>query len=108
LIFKVIAYDAVNHGNSSHHPDMSYPDLADDLVTLMDKFELEQSLLIGRFHYFLKINKYKKQNSKYYTGFPEKKANVAQKHHVNLCHSTTRYKVLYSNAYTMIVNHCQI
>lgn len=44
---KVITYDAVNHGTSSHHPEMSYIDMAHDLVNLMKKLKLKKSLLIG-------------------------------------------------------------
>jgi len=44
---KVIAYDAVNHGRSSHHHSMSYEDMAKDLVTLLDQLEIDKAITIG-------------------------------------------------------------
>ena len=43
----MIAYDAVNHGSSTHHPEMSYINMAHDLINLMEKLKIEKSLLIG-------------------------------------------------------------
>ena len=45
--FQVVTYDQVNHGNSSHHPSMSYGDLANDLVSLMDILDIPKAILIG-------------------------------------------------------------
>jgi len=44
---RVIAVDAVNHGLSSHHPDMSYHDMAEDLINFLDSLDIERSLLVG-------------------------------------------------------------
>jgi len=43
----VITYDAVNHGLSAHHQDMSYIDMAEDLLSLMDRLHVEQTTIIG-------------------------------------------------------------
>ena len=44
---KVLTVDAVNHGESSHHPHMSFIDMADDLIALIDRLEMETPLLVG-------------------------------------------------------------
>lgn len=44
---RVITVDLRNHGHSPHHPDMHYSDMADDLISLMDRLGLEQPILAG-------------------------------------------------------------
>lgn len=44
---KVICYDAVNHGCSDSHDDMSYKDMALDLVILLEKLNLNKFSCIG-------------------------------------------------------------
>ncbi|XP_057294793.1 protein ABHD11-like isoform X3 [Hydractinia symbiolongicarpus] len=44
---KVITYDCVNHGDSSHHDEMSYNDLAHDLIALLNQLDISKVLLIG-------------------------------------------------------------
>lgn len=43
----VISYDAVNHGVSGQHPDMSYIDMSKDLVNLMNQLDVQRSIIIG-------------------------------------------------------------
>ena len=48
LIYEqVICYDAVNHGCSDSHDDMSYKDMALDLVILLEKLNLNKFSCIG-------------------------------------------------------------
>ena len=44
---KVVTYDAVNHGLSSHDENMSYHHMSYDLVNLLDRLEIEKTVLIG-------------------------------------------------------------
>lgn len=44
---QVIAVDARNHGDSPHSSDMSYKDMADDIIHLMQDLGLEKALLVG-------------------------------------------------------------
>lgn len=41
---KVISYDAVNHGGSPHHNNMSYHDMAIDLVELLEKLNISKQV----------------------------------------------------------------
>lgn len=43
----VIAVDLRNHGRSSHQPDHSYPDMAEDLLRLLDSLSIERVVLLG-------------------------------------------------------------
>lgn len=45
--FHVLALDARNHGQSPRAPSMGYPDMAADVIRLMDRFHLEQAALVG-------------------------------------------------------------
>lgn len=45
--YEVILPDLRNHGSSPHHPDMSYPAQAADLLALLDRLELPQALVLG-------------------------------------------------------------
>ncbi|XP_014481201.1 PREDICTED: alpha/beta hydrolase domain-containing protein 11-like isoform X2 [Dinoponera quadriceps] len=44
---KVIAVDARNHGDSPHTSDMSYKDMAEDVIQLMQDLGLDKALLVG-------------------------------------------------------------
>ncbi|XP_032668342.1 protein ABHD11-like isoform X2 [Odontomachus brunneus] len=44
---SVIAVDARNHGDSPHTSDMSYKDMAEDIIHLMHDLGLEKALLVG-------------------------------------------------------------
>lgn len=44
----MISYDAVNHGVSGQHPDMSYIDMSKDLVNLMNQLDVQRSIIIGK------------------------------------------------------------
>jgi len=43
---KIIAYDAVNHGTSSQHKSMSYHNMALDLVTILEKLDINKETII--------------------------------------------------------------
>lgn len=45
--YKVITVDLRNHGDSDHAPDMSFIEMADDIVTLIDECGLQKATLIG-------------------------------------------------------------
>lgn len=45
--FRVILVDLRNHGRSPHHPDMSYPAQAADVLALLDRLDIDQALLLG-------------------------------------------------------------
>jgi len=45
--FRVILPDLRNHGRSPHHPDMSYPAQAADLLALLDRLDIDQALVLG-------------------------------------------------------------
>jgi esterase len=45
--YRVLLPDLRNHGRSPHHPDMSYPAMAADLMRLLDREGLGQALLLG-------------------------------------------------------------
>lgn len=45
--FDVISVDVRNHGASFHRESMSYPEMADDILALMDALGLAQATLIG-------------------------------------------------------------
>lgn len=45
--FRVILPDLRNHGRSAHDDDVSYPSMADDVLSLMDKLGCEQVDLLG-------------------------------------------------------------
>ena len=45
--YRVVAYDARGHGASAPAPAYAYPDLAADLVTLLDALGLERAVLAG-------------------------------------------------------------
>lgn len=53
FLSQVVTYDAVNHGKSSHHAQMTYHDLAADLFHLMDQLEIPKAILIGEHPFFL-------------------------------------------------------
>lgn len=42
---KIIVYDAVNHGTSSHHESMSYHNMALDLVTILEKLDINKETI---------------------------------------------------------------
>lgn len=44
---RVLTPDLRNHGRSPHSPIMDYPNLAADLVTLLDRHGIDQAALIG-------------------------------------------------------------
>lgn len=44
---KVICFDAVNHGNSSSHSEMTYKDMALDLVILLEQLSIPKVSCIG-------------------------------------------------------------
>jgi len=43
----LVTPDLRNHGRSPHRDDMSYPDMAADLLALMDEMDLESPYLVG-------------------------------------------------------------
>ncbi len=45
--FEVILVDMRNHGQSPHSPEHSYPDLASDLLELINEFHLVNPAIIG-------------------------------------------------------------
>ena len=45
--FQVWTLDARNHGNSPHTRTMGYQEMAEDVVSFMDKHELENVILLG-------------------------------------------------------------
>ncbi len=45
--YKTIVVDQRNHGRSPHHPVMDYPSMAEDLVALMARLEIERTHLLG-------------------------------------------------------------
>ncbi len=47
LNYKVITFDARNHGKSFHHPDASYDAMAHDLKNLMEYLNIESSIVVG-------------------------------------------------------------
>ncbi|KAL8624688.1 hypothetical protein ACOMHN_038234 [Nucella lapillus] len=44
---QVVTLDARNHGDSEHAPVMDYLTMRDDLLGVMDKLKVEQSILVG-------------------------------------------------------------
>jgi pimeloyl-ACP methyl ester carboxylesterase len=44
---RVIAYDARGHGRSSAAPSYAYAELAEDLLAVLDAFEVERAVLAG-------------------------------------------------------------
>ena len=44
---RVLSPDLRNHGRSPHHPDMSYPAMAEDLAALLDREGLERATVVG-------------------------------------------------------------
>ncbi|XP_076435074.1 sn-1-specific diacylglycerol lipase ABHD11-like isoform X2 [Babylonia areolata] len=47
MLLTVVTLDARNHGDSEHTPIMDYLTMRDDLLGVMDKLKVEQSILIG-------------------------------------------------------------
>ncbi len=45
--YQVLRVDVPNHGNSPHWQAMSYPDLAQAMVELLDELEIEQAHFVG-------------------------------------------------------------
>jgi len=45
--YKVITFDARNHGKSFHHPDASYQAMAHDLKTLMENLNTKSAIIVG-------------------------------------------------------------
>jgi len=45
--YRVINVDLRNHGHSPHGPGLSYTDMADDILRLMDKLGIERARLMG-------------------------------------------------------------
>ncbi len=45
--FRLILPDLRNHGRSPHHAVMDYPAMADDLLALLDRLELDSACLLG-------------------------------------------------------------
>lgn len=45
--YKVVSADLRNHGESGHTDSMTYPEMADDVLQLMDQLSIEQVSLIG-------------------------------------------------------------
>lgn len=43
----IITVDARNHGDSPHSPTHTYPDLAEDIVALLKKLQIEKAALMG-------------------------------------------------------------
>ena len=46
--FNLILPDLRNHGNSKHLNSMSYNDMTDDIIQLMDHLNIEKSHFIGQ------------------------------------------------------------
>lgn len=44
---KVIAVDARNHGDSPHSSNMSYKDMAGDMIQLLKDLDFERAILVG-------------------------------------------------------------
>ena len=44
---RIVLVDARNHGRSPHAADMSYAQMADDVLALMDDLDLPQATLLG-------------------------------------------------------------
>lgn len=44
---RVVAVDLRNHGHSPHAEGMDYPSMAEDLLALMDRLQLEKAHLLG-------------------------------------------------------------
>ncbi|KAL6436410.1 hypothetical protein ACFW04_004732 [Cataglyphis niger] len=44
---KVIAVDARNHGDSPHTSNMSYEDMTEDVIQLLNNLEFEKAILLG-------------------------------------------------------------
>ena len=44
---QIIPYDARNHGDSDHRPDMSYSVMANDLVGLCQDLGLDSPVVLG-------------------------------------------------------------
>ncbi len=44
---QVIRVDLRNHGHSFHHDSMTYPEMAGDIITLLDELKLEKVWLVG-------------------------------------------------------------
>lgn len=44
---RVIVPDLRNHGRSPHHPDVSYPAMAGDVLELMDHLGVDRAALVG-------------------------------------------------------------
>ncbi|NBV42647.1 alpha/beta fold hydrolase [bacterium] len=45
--FRVITVDLRNHGESFHHPAHTYPEMAADIIDLMDSLDLDEAVLVG-------------------------------------------------------------
>jgi len=45
--YRVLIPDLRNHGDSFHHPDISYSVMADDLWSLFDDLAISQAILVG-------------------------------------------------------------
>ena len=44
---RVVVPDLRNHGRSPHHPDVSYPAMAGDVVALLDELEIPEAVPVG-------------------------------------------------------------
>ena len=45
--YQTIAVDLRNHGDSPHTPTMSYPGMAEDIISLMESLNLERAHFVG-------------------------------------------------------------
>ena len=45
--FHIYAVDCRNHGESFHNPSMTYKEMANDIINLMDNVSLQKTILIG-------------------------------------------------------------
>ena len=45
--YKVLSVDLRNHGRSFHRPTMTYPEMAGDVLALMDDLGMESAVVIG-------------------------------------------------------------
>ncbi len=45
--YHVYALDLRNHGASGHHPNMGYPDMAEDVLAFLDTHRLSRPVLLG-------------------------------------------------------------
>ena len=45
--YRVIVPDLRNHGRSPHHPGMSYPEMAGDVLALLDTRQLDRAVILG-------------------------------------------------------------